>query len=60
MMKTEEEAGRVLIVDDSEQHRSAIAGEVSKLGYDVEVAPSGAEHCSWSIPRNMTSYFSTL
>ena len=42
MMKTEEEAGRVLIVDDSEQHRSAIAGEVSKLGYDVEVAPSGA------------------
>ena len=31
MMKTEEEAGRVLIVDDSEQHRSAIAGESQSL-----------------------------
>lgn len=43
MLKTDQgEAGRILIVDDSEQHRTAIAGEVSRLGYNVEVAPSGA------------------
>lgn len=43
MMDQDDNAeGRILIVDDSEQHRTAIAGEVSKLGYDVQVAPSGA------------------
>ena len=44
-------------MDDSEQHRSAIAGEVSRLGYDVEVAPSGARALNWSIRKNTTWYY---
>jgi CheY-like chemotaxis protein len=45
MIETEHTPARVLVVDDEENQRTALAGMIALWGYDVETATDGQDVC---------------